>query len=194
MNNIQNNNDMDQLKRQYGFIDEKLDDQRIVADEGITNSIRSMIRKLDKRHKSARLSIIMAIPLIIIINVNTHIFNWWFLAFFVLILLLDIFFEIQKEKIMDPKAFLDMDLLKAKEKILRYKRLLNKENLVKMSFLNVMAVCIILLVFNRASSPYVTVLTVVYIIVVFTYYIFKHKKTIKELDNLANQIKSLKQA
>jgi protein-S-isoprenylcysteine O-methyltransferase Ste14 len=136
----------------------------------------------------------MAIPLIIIINVNTHIFNWWFLAFFVLILLLDIFFEIQKEKIMDPKAFLDMDLLKAKEKILRYKRLLNKENLVKISFLNVMAVCIILLVFNRASSPYVTVLTVVYIIVVFTYYIFKHKKTIKELDNLANQIKSLKQA
>jgi L-asparagine transporter-like permease len=95
---------------------------------------------------------------------------------------------------MDPKAFLDMDLLKAKEKILRYKRLLNKENLVKISFLNVMAVCIILLVFNRASSPYVTVLTVVYIIVVFTYYIFKHKKTIKELDNLANQIKSLKQA
>ena len=188
--------ELQELRKQFNLIDEKLDKQRIINEEILRESMKSKLSRVELWYQNRFRTSAIAAPIIGIVFLTQFVgkgFHYW--GFCLLIIatgILEVILNNRAYKALSIGNLPSMSMTEATEHIARHKQLRMMANRILALPLIALIVWTILIASDFAWNLPVTAITVFAMGVAFVLGITQQRANKKRLDEVLNQIKTLR--
>ncbi len=119
--------EFEELKQQFGFLNEKLNRQRIISEEIVNEAIKEKLSHIDKWYKNRFFISLVSAPIVSIIFFVMYfgkgVEYWGFSLFILLVGILEYILNLRCYNTLDIKRLPFMSMTESQEKIINHKRL-----------------------------------------------------------------------
>ena len=188
--------ELQELRKQFNLIDEKLDKQRIINEEILRESMKSKLSRVEKWYQNRFRTSAIAAPIIGIVFLTQFAdkgFHYW--GFCLLIIatgILEVILNNRAYKALSIGNLPSMSMTEATEHIARHKQLRMMANRILAIPLIALIVWTILIASDFAWNLQVIAITVFAMGFAFVLGITQQRANKKRLDEVLNQIKTLR--
>ena len=188
--------ELQELRKQFNLIDEKLDKQRIINEEILSESMKSKLSRVELWYQNRFRTSAIAAPIIGIVFLTQFVgkgFHYW--GFCLLIIatgILEVILNNRAYKALSIGNLPSMSMTEATEHIARHKQLRMMANRILALPLIALIVWTILIASDFAWNLPVIAITVFAMGIAFVLGITQQRANKKRLDEVLNQIKTLR--
>ncbi len=110
--------ELEALKEQFGYINEKLDKQSLINEKMISETIRTKINRTEQWYKQ-RFYIYALCPVGLVSFINMG-FHWGFIALFIAVSIAQLLLDLKCYKTLNPKELATLPMTKASENVAQH--------------------------------------------------------------------------
>lgn len=189
--------ELQEMKEQFGLLNKKLEQQRIITDELIKESMGEKLSHVERWYRNRFLTATVAAPIAGIYFILHYLplgFSYWSLGVIVMLAgVLEYFLHKRSYRALDPKRLPSMSMTEATERVLRHKHMVATTNRVLMLPLAAIIVWTILVASDFSLRWKVIAITCFAMGVSLAWGYFLQRKNRKRLDEVLAQIKALRE-
>ena len=182
--------ELEALKEQFGYINEKLDKQSLINEKIISGTIRTKINRTEQWYKQ-RFLIYALCPVGVVSFINMG-FHWGFTALFVAICVAQFLLDRKCYKILNPKELAILPVAQASENVAQHgywRAIADKAMIVP---LIILAGWTVMIAANYSMNLPIIAITVFMIVLGIIWGVKQQKTNMKKLDEAMEAIRGLK--
>lgn len=186
-----------ELKSQFGLLNKKLEQQRIVTDDLLQASMRRKLNSVERwYHHRFRLSLIAG-PVVGVVflvrNYDMGFASWGFGVLVLLVALLEFVLALGEYRTLDITHLITTSMTEATERVCRHRKMVARNQFILAVPLCMVVVWTVLYASDFTLNWPIIVLTISLIVVSLSwgYYLQKHRR--KQIDEVLRQIHQLRQ-
>ena len=189
--------ELQELKKQFSLLNEKLEKQRIINEEMIQESMKEKLSYIERWYRNRFYTCVVAAPIVSIIfivrNITEGVGDWTFGFMILLVALVELYFDRKAYRVLDIKNLPNLNMTQATENVIKHKQLRSLANKVLLLPFIVVIVWTILVAGGYTWNLKIISVTEFMMGLSFSYGFQQMKKNQKRLESVLEQIKKLRE-
>ena len=189
--------DFQELKSQFGLLNKKLEQQRIVTDELLQNSMKANMNSVDRWYKQRMLLSGVAAPVVAVVflarNYDMGVASWGFGLLVLLVGLLELIFALTEYRALDIVHLSTKSMTEAAEQVCRHRKLDARHQFILAVPLVIVVVWTVLYASHFTLNVPIIALTSALIAVSLIWGVMLLKYRFRQIDEVLHQIEQLRQ-
>lgn len=189
--------DLQELKSQFGLLNKKLEQQRIVTDELLQSSMKAKMNTVDRWYKQRMLLSGVAAPVVAVVfiarNYDMGVASWGFGLLVLLVGLLELSFALTEYRALDIVHLSTKSMTEATERVCRHRKMVARNQFILAVPLVVVVAWTVLYASHFTLNVPIIALTSALIAVSLIWGVMLLKYRFRQIDEVLHQIEQLRQ-
>ena len=189
--------DLQELKSQFGLLNKKLEQQRIVTDELLQSSMKAKTNAVERWYKQRMLLSGVAAPVVAVVflarNYDMGVASWGFGLLVLLVGLLELIFALTEYRALDIIHLSTKSMTEAAEQVCRHRKLVARHQFILAVPLVIVVVWTVLYASHFTLNVPIIALTSALIAVSLIWGVMLLKYRFRQIDEVLHQIEQLRQ-